>query len=156
MHPPDFNLPMPVLPISKGDQIKAARKRLDMSQAELASRLGVAQSTVARWESGATPSEELHDALTEVLGVKFDRTNASSWVETVREDREIPFYVRALMLEIRARAASDVALVIMGAYEEEGVSADDLNNAIELGVERGLWKIEDNQGDVVLLRFATH
>lgn len=154
MHPPD--LPMPLLPISKGDQIKAARKKLGLSQADLAEKLQVAQSTVARWESGANPSEELHDSLFEILGVRFDKTNSNRWVEAVREDREIPFYVRALMLEIRARAASDVALVIMGAYEEEGVSTDDLNNAIELGVERGLWKIEDNQGDVVLLRFATH
>lgn len=148
---------MPLLPISKGDQIKMARKRLQMSQTELAARLGVAQSTVARWESGATPSEELFDALHEVLGLRFADSGSKSWSEMVREDRDIPFYVRALMLEIRARASSDVALVIASSYLEEGVEVDDLQTAIDLGREKGLWTVEDKQGkDILLLRFAPH
>jgi DNA-binding transcriptional regulator YiaG len=36
------------------DQIKRYRERLDLSQAEFAAALGVAQSTVSRWEAGET------------------------------------------------------------------------------------------------------
>jgi len=127
------------LPISKSERIKAARKRLGISQAELAQRLGIAQSTVARWESGVTPSEEYHDAIHEILGVTLAEPDAERWVAAVREDRNIPFYVRALMLEIRARATSDVALVLMSAYLEDGVEAADLERAIELGQEKGQY-----------------
>lgn len=35
--------------------VRTLRKSLDLSQAELAARLGVTQSTVSRWETGELP-----------------------------------------------------------------------------------------------------
>ena len=54
-----------------GPKVRAARERADLSQAQLAERLGFDQSTVSRWELGPrllVPS--VADRLAEVLGVK--------------------------------------------------------------------------------------
>ena len=39
-----------------GEQIKAARKAKDVSQEELAVRLGVVRQTVSKWENGVSHS----------------------------------------------------------------------------------------------------
>ena len=53
----------------KDINIKKLRKKLGLTQAEFAVRLGVAEYTVRRWESGATsPSRLARRAIEEVFG----------------------------------------------------------------------------------------
>lgn len=65
------------------DRIRSARRRLRLSQEDLARKIPVSKNTVARWEGGATPGGANLDALADALGVTTD------WIlrgEAVRED----------------------------------------------------------------------
>lgn len=50
------------------NQIRAFRKQLNLTQAELGERLGVPQSTVGRWEAGLTFPNARHIGLMCDLG----------------------------------------------------------------------------------------
>lgn len=53
--------------------IKTKRKRLDMSQEDLAKKLGISQPAVAQWESGVSrPNISLLPKLAEVLECTVD------------------------------------------------------------------------------------
>lgn len=53
--------------------ISAARKRLGITQKELAIRLNVSQGAISQWEIGTTnPSIELLPRLAEILGCTVD------------------------------------------------------------------------------------
>jgi transcriptional regulator with XRE-family HTH domain len=53
-----------------GRDIRAARKAAGLSRTELASMVGVAEITIARWETGFSgPRDARRVALAEVLGV---------------------------------------------------------------------------------------
>lgn len=54
------------------DKIKALRAKLGVDQEGLASLVGVAQSTVSRWEEGATPGPERIKRMAELAGVTVD------------------------------------------------------------------------------------
>ncbi len=56
-----------------GENIRNFRKKNDLTQDELADRLGVTYQSVSRWENGATyPDLELIPAISELLGVTVD------------------------------------------------------------------------------------
>ncbi len=56
-----------------GENIRNFRKRNDLTQEEMANRLGVTYQSVSRWENGSTyPDLELLPAISEVLGVTVD------------------------------------------------------------------------------------
>ena len=56
-----------------GENIRNFRKKNDMTQEELAERLGVTYQSVSRWENGATyPDLELLPAISELLAVTVD------------------------------------------------------------------------------------
>jgi putative transcriptional regulator len=58
----------------RGARLAAARKRAGLSQGQLAERLGVAKSTIARVELGqSTPSLELALAIAHELGESVER-----------------------------------------------------------------------------------
>ena len=66
------------------EQIKSARKRLGISQTELAKKLGVGQSTVAMWETGKNnPEYGKLLALAEVLGMKISSLAGEAGVARV-------------------------------------------------------------------------
>lgn len=46
---------MAILPSVTSDEVKAARLRLGLTQADLATRLGVGRVTLNRWEAGIQP-----------------------------------------------------------------------------------------------------
>lgn len=55
------------------NEIKKLRKRLKLNQAEFAVKIGVAEYTVRRWESGRSkPSRMARKAVEEVFGVILD------------------------------------------------------------------------------------
>lgn len=50
-----------------GDEIRALRKKLDLSQKDLAKKLGVSKRTVENWEQGTRfPSAENEQKLREI------------------------------------------------------------------------------------------
>jgi transcriptional regulator with XRE-family HTH domain len=56
------------------ENIKKLRGKLGLHQSQLASKVGVAQSSVCDWESGKTsPRLERLERLAEVLGVSLQR-----------------------------------------------------------------------------------
>ena len=55
------------------EKIKAYRKQYGMSQAELAKRVGVERSAVAKWESGKSLPQAAHLVkLAEIFGCSVD------------------------------------------------------------------------------------
>jgi len=55
-----------------GNAIKVARKRLRLTQKELAERLGVADATIGRWERDEVwPQKHLWTNLAEILGARI-------------------------------------------------------------------------------------
>lgn len=56
-----------------GENIRSSRRRLDMTQEQLADRIGVSYQSVSRWENGLTyPDMELIPALAEIFGISTD------------------------------------------------------------------------------------
>lgn len=56
-----------------GNQINACRKRLGLTQEELAKRLGVTNQAVSKWETGQScPDIELLPVLAELFGISLD------------------------------------------------------------------------------------
>ncbi len=56
-----------------GENIRQNRRRLDMTQEQLADRLGVTFQSVSRWECGATyPDMELLPAIARIFGITTD------------------------------------------------------------------------------------
>lgn len=59
--------------LSIGDNIRKYRKQKDMTQEQLADRLGVTYQSVSRWENGTTyPDIELLPSITEMLCITMD------------------------------------------------------------------------------------
>ncbi len=62
----------------KGEEIKALRLRLGLTQTELAAEIGVHQVTVARWETGGiTPMPIVQQALAD-LDTRRSRVQAKA------------------------------------------------------------------------------
>jgi len=53
--------------------IKQARKKLGLTQAQLATELGVAENTVARWERGERRTTKLHEMAMQLLMEMYER-----------------------------------------------------------------------------------
>jgi DNA-binding transcriptional regulator YiaG len=49
------------------EEIRAIRRRMGLSQKQLAARLGVARATIWRWETGVNAIEPLSAKLLEIL-----------------------------------------------------------------------------------------
>lgn len=57
-----------------GDEVRAARKRLGLTQAQLAARLGLARNTVTRWEIGLRSVPKMAATLLRMLVAQTPRT----------------------------------------------------------------------------------
>ena len=59
--------------LNLGENIRTCRRKMDMTQEQLAQRLGVSFQSVSRWENGTTyPDMELLPVLAGVFGVTTD------------------------------------------------------------------------------------
>jgi transcriptional regulator with XRE-family HTH domain len=75
--------------VSVGDHIRYARRKLGLSQQDLATRVGVTRSTIIQWESGATePSSKKLGLVAHVVGLRLDELLADPPEPTVREKKE--------------------------------------------------------------------
>ena len=81
-----------------GENIRAYRKKHDLTQEELAERLGVTYQSVSRWENGATyPDLELLPAIAQALSVTADELLGMPEVEKEKRATETV----ALLRDIR-------------------------------------------------------
>ena len=72
-----------------GENIRAYRKKHDLTQEELAERLGVTYQSVSRWENGATyPDLELLPAIAQALSVTADELLGMPEVEKEKRATE--------------------------------------------------------------------
>lgn len=56
-----------------GDNIRSHRRQADMTQEQLADKLGVSYQSVSRWENGSTyPDMELLPAIAKIFGISID------------------------------------------------------------------------------------
>jgi len=62
----------------KGNELRDTRKRLNLTQEDLAVHLGVSTNTVARWERGEHPIPDYLELALEGLEVRFARTGKVS------------------------------------------------------------------------------
>lgn len=59
--------------LNLGENIRSCRRKMDMTQEQLAERLGVSFQSVSRWENGTTyPDMELLPVLAKIFGVTLD------------------------------------------------------------------------------------
>ena len=72
-----------------GENIRAYRKKHDLTQEELAERLGVTYQSVSRWENGATyPDLELLPAIAQALSITADELLGMPEVEKEKRATE--------------------------------------------------------------------
>ena len=72
-----------------GENIRSFRKKNDLTQEELADRLGVTYQSISRWENGATyPDLELIPAIAEVLAVTVDELLGMPQIEKEKRAEE--------------------------------------------------------------------
>ena len=84
--------------MSSATLIRQARKRANLTQAELAAKVATTQSAVARWERGAShPSVERLQSLVEACGLELQVGL------TPRDDDEIAALRRNLALSVDER-----------------------------------------------------
>ncbi|MBQ3638186.1 MAG: helix-turn-helix transcriptional regulator [Clostridia bacterium] len=77
--------------LNLGENIRKHRRRLDLTQDELAERLGVSFQTVSRWENGTTyPDMELLPEIADLFSVTVD---ALMGVDRVTEERKVKVYL---------------------------------------------------------------
>ena len=72
-----------------GENIRNFRKKNDLTQEELADRLGVTYQSISRWENGATyPDLELLPAIAETLSVTLDKLLGMPQIEKEKKALE--------------------------------------------------------------------
>jgi DNA-binding transcriptional regulator YiaG len=77
-----------------GARVKALRGHLDLTQTEMAARLGTRQQTISEWEKGMyTPrgtSATLLSIVADGSGFKYDAADSSSKVKTQKSKPKTP------------------------------------------------------------------
>ena len=108
-----------------GENIRRLRRGMDMTQEQLADKLGVAYQSVSRWENGTTyPDMELLPALSSIFGVTVDELlgmeenkkkeriieRYDEYYELCAKDDADPEAVVSLMRELRRDCVTNPAL----------------------------------------------
>ena len=108
-----------------GENLRRLRRGMDMTQEQLADKLGVAYQSVSRWENGTTyPDMEMLPALSSIFGVTVDEllgmeeSRKKDWIierydeyyELCAKDDADPEAVVSLMRELRRDCVTNPAL----------------------------------------------
>lgn len=73
-----------------GEKIRRCRREMDLTQDELAGKLGVASQTVSHWENGITyPDIELLPLIARILGMSLDKLFGTSDEDRQRRSDEL-------------------------------------------------------------------
>lgn len=112
--------------ISLGENIKAARKKMGLTQEELASQIGVTSQAVSRWESGAgMPDVSMIVPIARVLCVS---TDALFGVEHVNTDEVFYEEIKQTYMKIEEEALSPREAALKECqYMLEKVESDPVN-----------------------------
>jgi repressor LexA len=141
--------------MSFSDLLKECRKSKRMSQAELASRLGVTQQAVGKWESSkASPDPATVARIAEILGTTADyllglyRPVSSA---TKAEDRFFGSYAESLIPVIGTVKAGYGALAFEEDYGQEYARVKDPDNYFYLVVRGDSMEPRIQDGDLALV-----
>ena len=145
--------------MSFSELLKQCRKQQGMSQAELASKLGVTQQAVGKWESGkSSPDPTTVARIAEILSTTADfllglyRPVAST---NTPEERFFGNYAESLIPVIGTVKAGYGALAFEEDYGQEYARVKDPSNYFYLVVRGDSMepRIQDDEGEGTLKRY---
>jgi transcriptional regulator with XRE-family HTH domain len=129
-----------------GKYISLKRKQKNMTQEQLAERLGVSNKTVSKWETGkCMPDYSIVKGLCTELGITVSElmdgeTSEEKSVRTYDEDQIIDLLRRTQELEKQKETLYGIMLIVMGialqalSYSFDGSDMKDLLSGLLLGM----------------------
>ena len=156
-----------------GNRIAKSRKEKNMTQEDLANRLGVSSQAVSKWENDAScPDISLLPQLCEVLGITADEllTGKNNEVRMVPPEQRKPFDQLVMRVKVNSAGGDKVRVNLpmpmikvcmeigmnmlpnMGGEQAEmfkNVDMSKLVQMVELGMTGKLVEVESADGDTV-------
>lgn len=124
--------------------IKANRNKAELSQQQLADKLGISQPLVSQWENGdAQPSHEMLEKLSAVLEANLDETSfgmdLAEWLRKQREKKGMT----------RKQLAEEAGISPLTIYFIENGTTRSPQDATLKGLEKALGKLPINLSEDV-------
>ena len=145
--------------ITIGKYISQKRHELNLTQEELAEKLGVSNKTISKWENGKCMPDysiiqNLCDALHTTLAELMDGEDADSSVRVYDDNQILDLLRRTQELEKQRRVQSGFILIILGIASNAMASTIGGSNVKDFlsGLLLGLSIIEMIAGMVVVLK----
>ena len=145
--------------ITIGKYISQKRRELNLTQEELAKKLGVSNKTISKWENGKCMPDysiiqNLCDALHTTLAELMDGEDADSSVRVYDDNQILDLLRRTQELEKQRRVQSGFILIILGIASNAMASTIGGSNVKDFlsGLLLGLSIIEMIAGMVVALK----
>ncbi len=145
--------------ITIGKYISQKRRELNLTQEELAEKLGVSNKTISKWENGKCMPDysiiqNLCDTLHTTLAELMDGEDADSSVRVYDDNQILDLLRRTQELEKQRRVQSGFILIILGIASNAMASTIGGSNVKDFlsGLLLGLSIIEMIAGMVVALK----
>ena len=145
--------------ITIGKYISQKRRELNLTQEELAEKLGVSNKTISKWENGKCMPDysiiqNLCDALHTTLAELMDGEDADSSVRVYDDNQILDLLRRTQELEKQRRVQSGFILIILGIASNAMAATIGGSNVKDFlsGLLLGLSIIEMIAGMVVVLK----
>ena len=145
--------------VTIGKYISQKRRELNLTQEELAEKLGVSNKTISKWENGKCMPDysiiqNLCDVLHTTLAELMDGEDADSSVRVYDDNQILDLLRRTQELEKQRRVQSGFILIILGIASNAMASTISGSNVKEFlsGLLLGLSIIEMIAGMVVALK----
>ena len=145
--------------VTIGKYISQKRRELNLTQEELAEKLGVSNKTISKWENGKCMPDysiiqNLCDTLHTTLAELMDGEDADSSVRVYDDNQILDLLRRTQELEKQRRVQSGFILIILGIASNAMASTISGSNVKEFlsGLLLGLSIIEMIAGMVVALK----
>jgi transcriptional regulator with XRE-family HTH domain len=145
--------------VTIGKYISQKRRELNLTQEELAEKLGVSNKTISKWENGKCMPDysiiqNLCDVLNTTLAELMDGEDADSSVRVYDDNQILDLLRRTQELEKQRRVQSGFILIILGIASNAMASTISGSNVKDFlsGLLLGLSIIEMIAGMVVALK----